>query len=63
MNREIKGQISKFKIIDWAGNEITLPDQPTEFVSWDDAEEALSLFLGDEYEKSRGEYFITGEKE
>lgn len=45
-------------IKDWAGNPIHLPNKPTEFASWDDAEEALSEFLGDSYETDRGEYYI-----
>lgn len=43
-------------IKDWAGNDLT-PHHGT-FASFDDAEEALSVFLGDSYETDRGEYVV-----
>ena len=50
-----------FIIIDWAGNDLTYFHG--KFKTWDDAEEALSIFLGDKYETDRSEYYIVRESE
>ena len=42
-------------IKDWAGNEL---DYFGEFTSFEDAEDRLSIELGDDYDESRGEYYI-----
>ena len=47
----------QFKIIDWAGNDLTYHHGL--FKSFDEAEEALSEFLGDIYETDRQEYYIV----
>lgn len=47
-------------ITDWAGNDLTYHHGT--FESFDDAEYALDIFLGDNYETDRGEYYIV-EKE
>jgi len=49
-----KGQ--KWHIIDWAGNSVFGGDT---FDSFDDAEEFLSVKLGDDYETDRGEYDVV----
>ena len=43
-------------IKDWAGNDLTYHHR--KFKSFDDAEEALSIFLDDAYETDRQEYYI-----
>ena len=48
----------KYFIQDWAGNHITKDGVPTEFETWEDAEEFLSELLGDKFEEERGEYYI-----
>lgn len=48
----------KFFIQDWAGNRL---EAHGTFETWDDAEEALTEFLGDAYETDRGEYVIKSE--
>lgn len=48
---------TKFIIKDWAGNDLTYHHGV--FKTWSDAECALSIFLADEYETDRGEYYIT----
>ena len=54
----------KYFIQDWAGHYIAKKDGvPTEFESWEDAEEFLSELLGDNYEIDRGEYYIFKEEE
>lgn len=52
---------NKFIIKDWAGNVPTfnLKHVPT-FISFDDAEDFLTDYLGDNYETDRGEYYICG---
>jgi hypothetical protein len=47
-----------FIIRDWAGNWISLDGHGDRFNSYDDAEQALSEFLGDSYEEERQEYSI-----
>jgi hypothetical protein len=47
--------MGEFKIFDWAGNS---PFGEKLFRSFDDAEEFLSEFLGDQYETDRQEYYI-----
>lgn len=47
-------------IQDWAGNDLTY--WHGRFESFEDAEERLELFLGDDYEEDRGEYEITEEE-
>lgn len=42
-------------IEDWAGNKV-FPEKI--FKNFDDAEEFLSVFLGDDYEECRQEYYI-----
>lgn len=44
----------KYIIKDWAGNLMNFGS----FDSWDDAEEFLSIRLGDDYETDRQEYYI-----
>lgn len=46
-----------YSIYDWAMNEIRI-GKYVNFDSFDDAEEVLSEFLGDNYEEDRGEYYI-----
>jgi hypothetical protein len=46
----------RFKIIDWAGNDLTAHGT---FTDWEDAEEYLSTFLGEAYDSDRGEYYIV----
>lgn len=47
-------------IQDWAGNEIILPTtKKRAFKTFDDAEYYLSIFLGDDYDDSRVEYYIV----
>lgn len=43
-------------ILDWAGNYVF---RGKEFNNFDDAEQYLSEFLGDDYDADRGEYEIT----
>lgn len=45
-----------WKIFDWAGNDLTYFHGT--FESFDDAEEHLCEFLGDDYETDRQEYYI-----
>ena len=47
-----------FKIIDWAGNDLTYHHGI--FDSFEDAEDHLSEFLGDNYGTDRGEYYVIG---
>ena len=48
-----------FIIQDWAGNDIRLPNtKKTSFKTFEDSEYYLSIFLGDNYESDRGEYYI-----
>ena len=50
---------ARYFVQDWAGNHIAKKDGvPTEFESWEDAEEFLSELLGDKFEEERGEYYI-----
>lgn len=49
-----------FIIKDWAFN---ICFSSKEFDSFDDAEEFLSNFLGDNYDEDRGEYHITDNDE
>jgi hypothetical protein len=65
----MKKQSFNFMIQDWAGNEIfgvrNGLNVELRFETFDDAEEHLSSLLGDDYEESRGEYYvidIRGEK-
>lgn len=48
-------------IQDWDGNDLTYFHG--KFESFEDAEERLSLFLGDDYETDRQEYYIIDETE
>lgn len=50
-----------YLIQDWAGNDLTY--YHGKFMTFDDAEERLELFLGDDYETDRGEYYIINEEE
>lgn len=50
-----------WSIQDWAGNDLTYFHG--KFKSFDDAEERLSEFLGDEYETDRQEYYIVEDNE
>lgn len=51
--------MNKFKIIDWAGNDIYFKNRPYLYDSFDDAEEMLCEELDDQYETDRQEYFIV----
>lgn len=48
-------------ITDWAGNDLTY--HHGKFNSFEEAEYALDIFLGDDYETDRQEYFIEEEQE
>lgn len=50
--------MKKFKIQDWAGNDIKFINRPYLYDSFDDAEEVLCEELDDNYETDRGEYYI-----
>lgn len=50
----------RFVIIDWAGNHLF---QDETWADFDDAEEFLSLRLGDDYETDREEYYIVPESD
>lgn len=43
-------------IIDWAGNVLF---EGKRFASFEDGEEFLCEFLGDNYDTDRGEYYVT----
>lgn len=47
-----------FYIQDWAGNMIAFDIDMDEWETFDEAEEALSDFLGDDYDDCRGLYEI-----
>lgn len=58
LNQDYHSSISKkapFIVVDWAGNLMDFG----RFESFDDAEEFLSIRLGDDYETDRGEYYIV----
>lgn len=58
VNTAEKGNKVKFYIIrNWCGKWLSF-ENIDRFDSWDDAEEFLSLRLGDNYETYRGEYYI-----
>ena len=50
----------KWRIIDWAGNDLTYHHGL--FDSFEEGEEALYVFLGNNYETDRQEYFIEVKK-
>jgi hypothetical protein len=62
--------MKKFIIKDWAGNvmdtfkmtvayKVAMDIPPTEFASFDDAEDFLCEVLNDDYETDRGEYYVV----
>ena len=51
-----------YKIKDWADNDILLPNVKNDFLTFDDAEQALNVFLGDDYDENRGEYYIISQE-
>lgn len=50
--------MKKFKIQDWAGNDIEFKNRPYLYDSFEDAEEVLSEELDNNYETDRQEYYI-----
>ncbi len=50
--------MEQWVITDWAGNHLY---QDKAWNDFDDAEEFLSMKLGDDYETDRGEYYIVPE--
>lgn len=50
--------MTKYQIFDWAGNRIDRHEWPSYWQSFEEAEEDLSIFLNEDYDKNRGEYFI-----
>lgn len=48
----------KWIVQDWMGNRINRKEWPNHWVSFDDAEYDLDIFLGDNYETDRQEYYI-----
>lgn len=56
-----KSMKGNWKITDWAGNDLTY--YHGKFESFEDAEERLELFLGDDYETDRQEYYIEEDEE
>jgi hypothetical protein len=46
--------MNRFKIVDWAYNDVGFPF----FTDWDSAEAYIHEFLGETYDDYRGEYLI-----
>jgi len=49
----------KYEIRDWANNLMKYKDRANIFDSFDEAEDFLSDYLGDNYETDRQEYYIV----
>lgn len=50
--------MQKWQVFDWMNNRIELKEWPPYWESFDAAEYDLSVFLGDDYEALRQEYYI-----
>jgi len=48
----------KYQIFDWMSNRIDRAEWPSYWESFEDAEHDLAIFLSDEYEDARQEYYI-----